>query len=87
MRTVLMPAILLILGHTAARAEDFSGFYAGVNAGYSWGKGRERSFVAPATGPGAESGRNESGPDLPPSARDAAAALQRSSRSGVGGTR
>ena len=87
MRTVLMPAILLILGHTAARAEDFSGFYAGVNAGYAWGKGRDRSFAAPVTGPGAESGRNGRGLDLPPSARDAAAALQRSSRSGVGGTR
>ncbi len=87
MRTVLMPAILLVLGNAATRAEDFSGFYAGVNAGYAWGKGRDRSFVAPATGPGAESGRNESGPDLPPSARDAAAALQRSSRIGVGGTR
>ncbi|WP_244471516.1 hypothetical protein [Methylobacterium sp. ARG-1] len=82
-----MPAILLVLSNAAARAEDFSGFYTGVNAGYAWGKGRDRSFAAPATGPGAEFGRTENDPDLPPSARDAAAALQRSSRSGVGGIR
>jgi hypothetical protein len=85
MRTRTIPAIILVLNGAAARAEDFSGFYAGVNAGYAWGKGRDRSLAAPSVGPGVGLGRNGSGPDLPPSARDAAAAMQRS-RQRVTGT-
>jgi hypothetical protein len=85
MRTRTIPAIILVLNGAAARAEDISGFYAGVNAGYAWGKGRDRSLAAPSVGPGVGLGRNGSGPDLPPSARDAAAAMQRS-RQRVTGT-
>ena len=80
MRYFLMPTILLVLASVPVRAEDFSGFYAGVNAGYALGKERDRSVGIPVTEPGAGAGRTGTGPDLPPSARDAAAGLPRSSR-------
>ncbi|SFL65477.1 hypothetical protein [Methylobacterium pseudosasicola] len=80
MRRLLMPIILFALASAPVRAEDFSGFYAGVNAGYALGNVRDRSVGIPGTEPGAGPGRTGTGPDLPPSARDAAAGLQRSSR-------
>jgi hypothetical protein len=67
----------LLLATVPARAEDFTGFYAGVNAGYGWGrettKGVERISRGPAGFPGA--GQADDG--LPPSATAAATGLQR----------
>lgn len=73
MRRVLLSTVLLVLAG-GARAEDFTGFYAGINAGYARGRERDRATSAaeslsPIAKPGA---------DLPPSARDAALALRRS---------
>ena len=84
MHRVLMPTILLILALAPARAEDFSGFYAGINAGYAWGKDRDRVETAPYPGSRAGYDRPGAGPDLPPSANSAAAALQRAGRGGAG---
>ncbi|MEL6060098.1 MULTISPECIES: hypothetical protein [unclassified Methylobacterium] len=71
MRRILLSMLLLALPGVA-RAGDFTGFYAGINAGYARGHEHDRST-------------NESpllivkpGADLPPSARDAALALHRS---------
>ncbi len=71
----LVPLIgSLLLATAAARAGDFTGFYAGVNAGYgreheeTRGTGRLPSSTPPEGG-GAES--------LPPSASAAASALRR----------
>ncbi|MCJ2060727.1 hypothetical protein MKL09_29930 [Methylobacterium sp. J-048] len=80
MRRVSMPMLLLVLASTAARAEDFTGFYAGPNAGYAWGRDRGRREGAHAPDPI----RTDANPDLPPSARDAALALRRSDRRGPG---
>jgi hypothetical protein len=70
MRRILLSTLLLVIGGPA-RAEDFTGFYAGINAGYARGHEQGRTVndspVLPVK-PGA---------DLPPSARDAAQALQR----------
>ncbi|MGX7708298.1 hypothetical protein [Methylobacterium sp. Gmos1] len=73
----------------AAAAEDFTGFYAGVNAGYGWGKERH----APARG-GARPGTPLpawSGPQgadgLPPSAARAADRNPALSSGARGGTR
>ena len=60
----------------AARSEDFTGFYAGVNAGYAVDKG-ERD-VAPAKGI-APPGPNAA-PSLPPSALNAARAMKSPAR-------
>jgi hypothetical protein len=69
--------LIVLLGLAApAQAEDFSGFYAGINAGYAAGRSRDRSVTVPGTAsPAAAVG---AGSDLPPSARDAAAALRSS---------
>lgn len=70
MRRILLSTLLLVIVGPA-RAEDFTGFYAGINAGYVRGHEQGRTVnESPvcAIKPGA---------DLPPSARDAAQALQR----------
>lgn len=54
-----------------ARSEDFTGFYAGVNAGYAFGKGKEDSTPASSIAP---PGRIAA-PSLPPSALNAAKAM------------
>ena len=76
--------ILMILALAPARAEDFSGFYAGINAGYAWGKDRDRVGTVPNPGSRAGNDRPGAGPDLPHSANSAAAALRRAGRSGTG---
>jgi hypothetical protein len=76
MRPVRLSILLLALAGNA-HAEDFTGFYAGLNAGYAWGRERDRAVSSPATGPVFAPGRGGAS-DLPPSARDAAAALRRS---------
>ncbi|MDP4022370.1 hypothetical protein Q8W71_07035 [Methylobacterium sp. NEAU 140] len=83
MRRALTPTLLLLAalaGAAPARAEDFTGFYAGINAGYGWGRNRDRSGPARpiAPGPGRAEFGSDSGSDLPPSAAGAAAALRRS---------
>lgn len=71
MRRILITTILLLLAGSA-HAGDFTGFYAGINAGYARGHARERTTgESPAL-----LGKPET--DLPPSARDAALALRRS---------
>ncbi|MDP4002195.1 hypothetical protein [Methylobacterium sp. NEAU K] len=83
MYRALLSMIPLVLASTAAQAEDFTGFYAGLNAGYARGEERDRVTGSPAPVPGAAFGRPAAGSDLPPSARDAATALRRSGRSGA----
>jgi hypothetical protein len=73
MRRVLLVSVLLVLAGSAC-AGDFSGFYAGINAGYAVGHGRDRTGTVPSTGSAAA--KPGPGTELPPSARDAAAALQ-----------
>ena len=77
----ILPLIVLFLLAGHARAEDFTGFYAGVNAGYGWSRERDRTAGAIENRPIA--GPRDSGSDLPPSAQDAAASLRRSSRIGA----
>ncbi|MCJ2070242.1 hypothetical protein MKK75_15780 [Methylobacterium sp. J-030] len=71
MRRILI-SILLLVAAGQARAEDFTGFYAGLNAGYARGHEHDRTTREP------HSLGVEPGADLPPSARDAALALRRS---------
>jgi hypothetical protein len=80
----ILPSIVLFLLAGHARAEDFTGFYAGVNAGYGWSRERDRSPAAAGTNPTA--GPRDAGSDLPPSAQDAAASLRRSGRIGSDAT-
>ncbi len=54
---------LLLLSAAPALAEDFTGFYAGVNAGWAFERGRDRPAEAAPGLPG--SGRPDDG--LPPS--------------------
>lgn len=74
-----LPLVLAFaLAAIPAQAEDFTGFYAGVNAGY--GRGHEESKE---TIPGLSSGTNPgagSATTLPPSASAAAATLRRPDR-------
>ncbi|MER2268147.1 hypothetical protein [Methylobacterium oxalidis] len=79
MRALAFLALILVLPLPAA-AEDFTGFYAGVNAGYALGRDRESDLVSPnGSGPSA----GAPGIGLPPSAVEAA----RTMREGRAGTR
>ena len=81
MRTALLALIGLAGLATAASAEDFSGFYAGVNAGYAFETGgRDRRGFGP--GPASDGAAADTG--LPPSARDASRALQARNRASQG---
>ncbi|MGU3537454.1 hypothetical protein [Methylobacterium sp. A54F] len=76
-RAILLASLFTLPAATmlpdpAAAAEDFTGFYAGVNAGYATGGGRDRGALVPAPG----SAPSPGAADLPPSARDAAQALR-----------
>ncbi|QGY01709.1 hypothetical protein MMSR116_07215 [Methylobacterium mesophilicum SR1.6/6] len=75
MSRVLLP-ILLSLVAGSARADDFTGFYAGLNAGYGWG--RDRAETRP--GNHVVAGRPDAGAYLPPSAMDAAASIRGAKR-------
>ena len=80
MHCALLP-ILLILITGNARAEDFTGFYAGLNAGYGWG----RDHHGPVTTPDARRVIDErsAGPGLPPSASEASASVRGPDRIGA----
>ncbi|GBU17891.1 MULTISPECIES: hypothetical protein [Methylobacterium] len=67
-----LAALLIALAAFSVRAEDFTGFYAGVNAGYALDAGdRSRPRpVFPADTPDSEEAK------LPPSAASAARALE-----------
>ena len=71
--------LLFLLAALPARAEDFTGFYAGVNAGYGWNREKDTG-AAPAVSPGAPSSESRAATSLPPSATAAAAAVQRPGR-------
>ena len=73
-----LPLLFLLLA-LPARAEDFTGFYAGVNAGYGWGREKDAG-AAPAVSPGAPTSESRAVTALPPSASAAAAAVQRPDR-------
>ncbi|MGU3359141.1 hypothetical protein ACLBWX_02285 [Methylobacterium sp. M6A4_1b] len=84
MRTALLALIGLagLASNVPAAAEDFTGFYAGVNAGYGFDTGgRDKRGFVPGV-PGDESAAAETG--LPPSARDASRALQTRNRASQG---
>lgn len=78
-----LPLVLAFaLAAIPAQAEDFTGFYAGVTAGY--GRGHEESK---GTVPGLSSGTNPGAGNttiLPPSASAAAATLRHPDRNTVG---
>ena len=84
MRRVLLLSALLVLADSA-RAEDFSGFYAGINAGYAVGHGRERTLTVPGSGSAAASTKPDTATELPPSAQDAAAAIRKRDAGGPPG--
>ena len=73
MRRALSLGILVVLATASqARTEDFTGAYAGVNAGYGFERGRD------AKKPGVAPHRTVTAPasdDLPPSAARAARSL------------
>jgi hypothetical protein len=69
-----LTTILLIMPCIAAHAEDFTGFYAGVNVGYARGRDRAATAADPVLG------QPKAGSDLPPSARAATAAVRSSDR-------
>lgn len=71
-RFLLLGSLLLL--PAAASAEDFTGFYAGVNAGYGWDREETKGIAPLPRPPGASGTRTDS---LPPSASAAAAALRR----------
>ncbi|MEA1832381.1 hypothetical protein U8607_09815 [Methylobacterium durans] len=72
MRPVLVLLTILALS-APARAEDFTGFYAGANAGYAFGRDREVD-VAPQNSAGRAA--TAPGSQLPPSAAEAARAMR-----------
>ena len=80
MPVALLACAALIWLADPASAEDFSGFYAGVNAGYAFQNGdrAKREFGAD-TLRGADSAPG--GSSLPPSAQEASRALQSRNRS------
>ncbi|MGU3464753.1 hypothetical protein ACLBXO_07835 [Methylobacterium sp. C33D] len=82
-RLALSTALILLAG--GARAEDFTGFYAGINAGYGWGHARDGRIAGPASGSAAASAKPDPWADLPPSARNAAVAIRKSGRDAASG--
>nr|WP_245252928.1 hypothetical protein [Methylobacterium sp. PvR107] len=84
MRRVLLSTVLLVLAGPAG-AEDFSGFYAGINAGYAAGHGHDRPGTVRSTGSAASMPKPVPGAELPPSARDAAAAIRSRDAGGLSG--
>lgn len=73
--------VILLLAGSAARAEDFSGFYAGVNAGSAFDRNREARKAGSAPAP---SDAAATGDDLPPSAAGATKALRQERPAGGG---
>ncbi len=70
----LLPAAALLLPGLA-RAEDFTGFYAGVNAGYAVDRDGDRNPASSFPSPAVAAPQDHNG--LPPSAEDAARLMQR----------
>jgi hypothetical protein len=70
---------LLLLAPSLVHAEDFTGFYAGVNAGYGWG--HEGTKGGTRLGPPRTDLRSGSADGLPPSASAAATAMGRATAS------
>jgi len=86
MRTLMLASLCLVASAICpASAEDFTGFYAGANAGYAF-ETRDGSERGPgATGLGRPDSSEAGFNALPPSAQDAARALQARNRaSGAG---
>ena len=84
MRTTLLALIGLacLAAPVPASAEDFTGFYAGVNAGYGFETGgRDGRGAMPGASVDAPGGADSG---LPPSARDASRALQSRNRAATG---
>lgn len=83
MRTALFVLIGLAGLATPALAEDFTGFYAGVNAGYAFETGGQdkRGFGLGAAG---DEAGTAPGRALPPSAEGASRALQARNRASQG---
>lgn len=79
MRTILLTAFVLGTWSGGATAEDFSGFYAGLNAGYARSTD-ERDRHSPGTITGLTE-TPASGSGLPPSARSASETLRSRGRS------
>ena len=75
--------LLFLLAALPARAEDFTGFYAGVNAGYGWSRDKETGAGAPVP-PGAAPAEGRAASALPPSASAAAAGVRRAGRTSAG---
>jgi hypothetical protein len=73
----LLVGLALAAASVPARATDFTGFYAGVNAGYGWE--REKSDTKARVLPGTSLPDARTTNALPPSASAAAAALGRPS--------
>ena len=69
---VIVVVTLSMGGAGAARSEDFTGFYAGVNAGYAFGKDKRDNVHAEGI---ASPGRTTA-PSLPPSALNAARTMK-----------
>lgn len=68
----------LLLPPVTAQAETFTGFYAGVNAGYGWGHEESKGMAKAPASAALPLAADTSGDGLPPSASAAASALRRS---------
>ncbi|KQP73533.1 hypothetical protein ASF60_08715 [Methylobacterium sp. Leaf113] len=81
MRIAVMSTVTLVAMITAgsAAAEDFTGFYAGVNAGYAFGAG-ERDARGARPDAASEVAGATAGNGMPPSAMEASRALQARNR-------